>query len=46
MHITGVGVFENVSQSSATFYVPASALEYYKSAMGWKDFGKILPIKG
>ena len=31
---------------SATLYVPASALEAYKAAEGWKDFGTILPIEG
>ena len=31
---------------SATLYVPASALEAYKAAELWKNFGKILPIEG
>lgn len=29
---------------SCTLYVPASLVEDYKSATGWKDFGTILPI--
>ena len=39
-------VFKDVPQSEATLYVPASALEAYKTAYPWKDFGTILPIGG
>ena len=39
------GAFSGVPQSKATLYVPASALEAYKAAELWKDFGKILPIE-
>ena len=30
----------------STLYVPAAALEAYKAAAQWKDFGTILPIEG
>ena len=38
--------FSEVPTSEATLYVPASALEAYKAADKWKDFGTILPIEG
>ena len=41
---TGDRVFIYVPTSSATLYVPASALDDYKSAEQWEDFGTILPI--
>jgi hypothetical protein len=41
---TSTGIFDNVPISSATLYVPASALDDYKAADVWKDFGTILPI--
>ena len=37
--------FTYVPTSKATLYVPASALEKYKAADQWKDFGTILPIE-
>jgi hypothetical protein len=40
---TGTGVFSNVPISSATLYVPASALNAYKAANQWKEFGTIRP---
>ena len=40
----GSSVFYNVPRDEATLYVPASALEAYKAADQWKDFGTILPI--
>ncbi|MCH5168117.1 MAG: leucine-rich repeat domain-containing protein [Prevotellaceae bacterium] len=39
----GSAVFANV-QDEAILYVPASALEAYKTADQWKNFGTILPI--
>ena len=41
----GKGIFDEVPVSDATLYVPASALEAYKAADVWKDFGTILPIE-
>ena len=41
----GWDVFRDVPQSEATLYVPASALEAYKAADQWKEFGTILPIE-
>ena len=38
-------VFLETPQSDATLYVPASALEDYKVAEQWKEFGTILPIQ-
>ena len=35
-----------VNQSACTLYVPAAALNAYKSADVWKDFNPILPIPG
>ena len=42
---TGVGVFASTPQSQATLYVPDTALEAYKTAEQWKDFGTILSIQ-
>ena len=42
----GSSVFANVPQNEATLYVPASALEDYKAADQWKEFGTILPMDG
>ena len=42
----GWGIFEYVWTSEATLYVPASALEAYKAAYPWKEFGTILPLAG
>jgi hypothetical protein len=36
------GVFNGVPLSSATLYVPLSALNAYKNADGWRDFGTIV----
>lgn len=41
---TGTGTFENVPLSSATLYVPSSALDNYKADEVWNDFGTIWPI--
>ena len=41
---TGSAVFYNVPQSSATLYVPNSALENYKTTTPWNDFGNIKPF--
>lgn len=38
-------VFLNVPQSQATLYVHSSAIEAYRAAFQWKDFGKILPLE-
>ena len=38
------GHFEDEVYSDATLYVPESSLELYKTAKGWKNFMKILPI--
>jgi len=42
--VIGKLVFDYVPQSAATLYVPASALEAYKAADQWKEFGTIIPI--
>ena len=42
---TGAGVFTSTPQSQATLYVPDTALEAYKTAEQWKDFGTILSIQ-
>jgi hypothetical protein len=39
------GVFDYTPQSEATLYVLADALEDYKIAEQWKEFGTILPIQ-
>ena len=36
--------FDDIPQSSATLYVPASALESYKATAPWSGFGKIVAI--
>ena len=41
---TGGAVFNNVPQSSATLYVPASALEDYKTTAPWSGFGTIVAL--
>ena len=41
----GEGVFYYTPQSEATLYVLADALEDYKIAEQWKEFGTILPIQ-
>ena len=41
----GEGVFVYTPQSEATLYVLADALEDYKIAEQWKEFGTILPIQ-
>ena len=43
---TGGNVFNDVSLSSATLHVPASALDNYSVTAPWKDFGKKLAIEG
>ena len=42
---TGSSCFLDVPQISATLYVPAIAVDAYKTADQWKDFGTILPIE-
>ena len=37
-------VFFGIPLSDATLYVPASALEDYKAADQWRDFGTILSL--
>ena len=39
-------VFYMVNQQTCTLYVPAGALNAYKSSEVWKDFNPILPIPG
>ena len=41
----GEDVFDDTPQSEATLYVLADALEDYKAAKQWKEFGTILPIQ-
>ena len=41
---TGSNVFDNVPQSSATLYVPGSAMANYKKTSPWSNFGKIKGI--
>ena len=43
---TGSNVFSYVPQSSATLYVPASALEDYKAKTPWSAFSTILTLSG
>ena len=38
-------VFDGVSLSTCTLYVPASSVNTYQAATDWKDFGSILPIE-
>ena len=40
----GSSVFKKVPLSEATLYVPAEALNDYKAADQWKEFGTILPL--
>ena len=40
----GTGIFDPKAIVSATLYVPASALEDYKSDARWRFFGTILPM--
>lgn len=40
----GNSIFIGTPQNEATLYVPADALENYKAAYQWKEFGTILPI--
>lgn len=40
----GSNVFKYVPLTKVTLYVPFSALEAYKAAYYWRDFGKILSI--
>lgn len=37
-------IYEDDAFSTVTLYVPASALEAYKTAPEWKDLGQILPL--
>ena len=37
--------FNSVAISSVELYVPANAVERYRDADGWKEFGSIKPIK-
>ena len=41
---TGPSCFDFVPQSSATLYVPESAIEDYRSTAPWSSFGTILPL--
>lgn len=41
---TGLNVFDNVPQRTATLYVPESSVNAYRTANQWKEFGTILPI--
>ena len=41
----GSDMFKNVPVSSATLYVPDAALDKYKNAAQWKDFGNIKAIE-
>ena len=41
---TGISVFNRVPQNSVTLYVPASALEAYKTTTPWSDFGTIVAL--
>ena len=43
---TSYDAFYNVPQSSATLYVPASALDDYKTTSPWSGFGTIEAIPG
>ena len=40
----GNSIFIGTPQNEATLYVPADALENYKAAYQWNEFGTILPI--
>jgi len=41
---TGSDVFYRTPQRNSILYVPASAIEAYKAAEQWNEFGTILPI--
>ena len=41
----GFGVFGDTNLSDATLHVPASAIEAYRNADQWKDFGTIVAIE-
>lgn len=41
----GRAVFSNIPLDEAVLHVPASALEEYKKADQWKNFGTILPME-
>lgn len=43
--VLGNDAFSSVPQSQATLYVPSSAIEAYRAAYQWKDFGKILTLE-
>lgn len=40
-----IGLFDNVPRDRATLYVPASTINAYKAADGWKEFETILPLE-
>jgi hypothetical protein len=40
-----LGLYYSTPICHATLYVPAEALEKYKTAEQWKEFGTILPIE-
>ena len=42
---TGYNVFYEVDLTNATLYVPASALDDYKTTEPWSGFGTIVPIE-
>ena len=42
----GTGLFTGVTLSSATLYVPEGSKSLYESAPVWKDFGKIIEVRG
>ena len=42
---TGVGVFSNTKIASGTLYVPASAIDDYKSTAPWSGFGTIVGVE-
>jgi hypothetical protein len=44
--VIGDDVFANTPIESATLYVPKSAIDAYKAADQWKDFGNIVAIEG
>ena len=41
---TGLDVFLDAPQSTATLYIPSSAVDSYKAVSPWKDFGTITPM--
>ena len=40
----GYDIFRKTDLSDATLHVPASALDAYKAASSWKNFGRIVPL--